>query len=293
MSLVVMTDTSANLPTALSRKLDIGILPFSYYINNVPHHVSDTAEFHGDDFYNMIRAGLVVNTSLIPPQTYTEYFEPVLKEGKDILFVGMSSGISGSLNSARIAAADLMEHYAGRTIEIVDALGASLGEGLHAVRAAKMRDEGYSLAETAEALRVHVQQMFQVFTVDDLGHLRRTGRLSNISAFVGTVLHIKPLLLGSPEGKIVAFAKIRGRKRSIQAMAEHYNRLVIEPEKQIVGIAQAGCRDESLYLESLIRAEKPPMEILNVEYEPVTGSHVGPGALALFFEGVVGVREMV
>ena len=134
--------------------------------------------------------------------------------------------------------------------------------------------------------------MFQVFTVDDLMHLRRGGRLSNLSAVVGTVLQLKPLLKGNKEGKIIAFSKIRGRKRSIEALAEEYERYVIDPENQIVGIAQAGCREDAERLEQLISRCHPPRQILTVEYEPVTGSHVGPGALALFFEGGENVRSM-
>ena len=132
--------------------------------------------------------------------------------------------------------------------------------------------------------------MFNVFTVDDLMHLRRGGRLSNLSAIVGTVLNIKPLLKGNEEGKIVAFAKVRGRKQSIRALAQVYDRLAVDPGEQTVGIAQAGCADDARMLAELLRANRPPRQILTVAYEPVTGSHVGPGALALFFESAEGVR---
>ena len=125
--------------------------------------------------------------------------------------------------------------------------------------------------------------MFNVFTVDDLMHLKRGGRLSNLSAMLGTVLQIKPILKGNEEGKIVAFAKVRGRKQSIKTLAQMYDKLVVEPEKQTIGIAQAGCREDAEMLISLLKQNRPPKEILTVEYEPVTGSHVGPGALALFF----------
>ena len=135
--------------------------------------------------------------------------------------------------------------------------------------------------------------MFNVFTVDDLMHLKRGGRLSNLSAIVGMVLNIKPLLKGNEEGKIVAFSKIRGRKKSIESLARAYETLAVAPEEQIVGIAQAGCREDAAYLEQLLRRICPPKEILTVEYEPVTGSHVGPGALALFFEGKEDVRSVI
>jgi DegV family protein with EDD domain len=122
-------------------------------------------------------------------------------------------------------------------------------------------------------------------------HLRRGGRLSNVAAIVGMVLNIKPLLKGNEEGKIVSFAKVRGRKKAIEALAERYDKLVVDPETQTVGIAQAGCREDAEMLISLLKQNRPPKEILTVEYEPVTGSHVGPGALALFFLSQEGVRS--
>jgi len=133
-------------------------------------------------------------------------------------------------------------------------------------------------------------KIYQVFIVDDLMHLRRTGRLSNISAVVGSVLGIKPLLKGNEEGKIVAFEKIRGRKQAIKAMAEKYYALAENTVKQLVGISYAGCREDAEYLAGLIRQKFPPKEIMIVRHEPVTGSHIGPGSLALYFEGGSSVR---
>lgn len=291
MSFNVVTDTSANLPSKLLKEKNITIVPFSYYVDGEENTCLDTEAFSGDEYYKMIKSGVHVTTSQVPPQRYIDCFEPMLKEGKDVIFVSMSSGISGSCSSAGIAARQLLEEYPERRIQVIDTLGASLGEGLIALRAAECRDGGMSFVDTVEELFRHVRRMCQIFTVDDLMHLRRGGRLSNLSAIVGTVLHIKPLLKGNEDGKIVAFAKIRGRKQAIAALAERYDKLVVDPEKQIVGIAQAGCRAESEYLESLIRKNRPPMEILNVEYEPVTGCHVGPGALALFFESDDKVRQ--
>ena len=183
------------------------------------------------------------------------------------------------------------EDYPRRRIEIVDTRGASLGEGLIALLAADLRDEGINTELAAARLRIASERMFNVFTVDDLMHLKRGGRLSNLSAMLGTVLQIKPILKGNEEGKIVAFAKVRGRKQSIKTLAQMYDKLVVEPEKQTIGIAQAGCREDAEMLISLLKQNRPPKEILTVEYEPVTGSHVGPGALALFFLSQEGVRS--
>lgn len=285
MSFTVITDTSSNLPTKLLKARKIGVLPFTYHMEGGSFNCLDTDSFNGDEFYNKIRAGLVVSTSQINPYDYEEVFAPILAEGKDIVFVSMSSGISGSFNSSCIARDTLLAEYPERRIVLIDTHAASLGEGIIALAAADLRDEGIDIDTTELKLKHLSERMCQIFTVDDLMHLRRGGRLSNLSAIVGTVLNIKPLLKGNELGQIVAFAKLRGRKRSIEAIAERYDRLVLEPEKQIVGIAQAGCRADAEYLISLLNKNRPPKEILNVEYEPVTGSHVGPGALALFFLG--------
>ncbi len=291
MGFVVATDTSSNLPTALIRANDIQEIAFSYFYEGEEHHCLDTEAFDGDAYYERIKKGLRVTTSQIAPQAYMDFFEPWLKEGQDIIYVAMSSGISGSCHSAHIAAEELMESYPGRRIEVIDTRGAALGEGLIALQAAKMRDEGVNTSLAAARLKLASERMFNVFTVDDLMHLKRGGRLSNVSAMLGTVLQIKPILKGNEEGKIVAFAKVRGRKQSIRTLAQMYDKLAVEPEKQLVGIVEAGCKAEAAELADMLRQNRPPREILTVEYEPVTGSYVGPGALALFFESEEGVRS--
>ena len=290
MAFAVMTDTSGNLPSRLLRERNIAVIPFSYYIDGREYQQLDTEKFDAESFYSRIRSGLRVTTSQIIPQRYRDEFEPVLQKGKDVLFVSMSSGISGSCYSAQLAAEELKEEYPERRIEVIDTLGASLGEGLVALRAAVLRDRGETAPAAAEKLRALSNRMFNVFTVDDLMHLKRGGRLSNLSAAVGFVLNIKPILKGNENGNIVSFAKLRGRKHAIRALADWYDRLAVKPEEQIVGIAQAGCREDAAYLAELLRKNRPPKEILTVEYEPVTGSYVGPGALALFFESEDGVR---
>lgn len=283
MRFVAVTDTSGNLPNQEVRKADLKVIAFPYFINGKEYTCLDSDSFCGDAFYAQIKDGMKVTTSQISPQQYADFFEPYLKEGQDVVFVCMSSGISGSCNSARIGAQMLLEQYPERRIEVVDTLGASLGEGLIALEAARLRDQGLDAETAATQLRDLAQRMFNVFTVDDLMHLRRGGRLSNVAAIVGMVLNIKPLLKGNEEGKIVSFAKVRGRKKSIEELAARYDKLAVDPEKQTVGIAQAGCREDAELLASLLRRNRPPKEILTVEYEPVTGCHVGPGALALFF----------
>ena len=240
-----------------------------------------------------MKAGQIVTTTQISPQQYADFFEPWLREGKDVIFISMSSGISGSYNSANIAADMLRETYPDRRVRPIDTRGAALGEGLVALQAAACRDRGMSFEETVAAMERLSTRMCNVFTVDDLMFLRRGGRLSNLSAIVGTVLNIKPLLKGDVDGRIVAFAKLRGRKRSIEALAEKYETLAVAPETQTIGVVNAACRADADRLIELLKRKCPPKEIIDVDYEPVTGCHVGPGALALFFEGPDNVRTAV
>ena len=285
MSFAIFTDTSANLPTPLLRQHGVTAIPFSYYIDGNEFTCTDTDYFDAASYYGSIRRGTVVSTSLINPDRYYESMLPVIKAGQDILFVGMSSGISGSYGAARLAAAQLREEFPDRQIETVDTLGASLGEGFLALRAVELREDGRSLADTAKELNELRYSMCQVFTVDDLMHLRRTGWLSNAAAVVATVLNIKPLLKGNENGNIVSFAKVRGRRRAIEAIADNYARLVADAAGQTVGIAHADCAEDADYLAELLRQAAPPRDFHIVDYEPVTGSHVGPGALALFVFG--------
>ena len=290
MSFQVVTDTSANLPTALAHERDIEIIPFSYIIDGKAYACTDTASFDAEGYYAMMKSGVRVTTSQVTPQQFEDAFEPLLADS-DVIYLSMASGISGTYNSACMAARQLAEKYPERKVHVIDTRGASLGTGLIALLAADMRDQGIATDEAVARLERHVLCMCNIFTVDDLKYLHRTGRLSNFSAVIGTVLHIKPLLKGSEEAKIVACAKVRGRKQAIRALAERYNRLAVNPEQQIVGIAQAACKEDADYLESLIQQNRPPKQILQVEYEPVTGSHAGPGALALFFLGDENVRK--
>ena len=292
MRFAVVTDTSGNLQKTQVEQYDLAVIPFLYNYKGEEHTCLDTDAFDGETFYRDLKEHAQVTTSQINPNTYREVFSRFLAQGRDVLYVSMSSGISGSCQSAMLGAADALESYPDRKIEIVDTRGASLGEGLIAIRAAELRDKGLDVTEAAKRLNRLSERMLNVFTVDDLLFLRRGGRLSNLAAVVGTMLHIKPILKGDEEGRIVAFGKVRGRRHSIEALAAQYEKFAVDPETQTVGIAHAACRADAEYLMKLLKMHRPPRSILLVDYEPVTGSHVGPGALALFFESTAGVRAV-
>ncbi|MEI3132384.1 MAG: DegV family protein [Oscillospiraceae bacterium] len=287
-----MTDTSSNLPTAYLQAENITVIPFTFHTESGEQSCMDTASFDAKAFYTAMRNGEKVTTSQIPPQRFVDNIRPMLENGEDVLFVSMSSGISGSYASSKIAANQLAEEFPERKILTVDTYSASLAEGIVVMRAVECRKEGLSIDETYQILRALRHRIAQIFTVGDLRYLKRTGRLSNLEAAVGTVLQIKPLLKGDPQGKIVCFAKVRGRQRAIEEMAKRYEELVVSPETQTVCISHADCEADAQILASMLRRSKAPKDILIVDYEPVTGSHVGPGALALFFVSDDNVRNI-
>ena len=288
----IVTDTSSNLPTAYLQAENITVIPFTFHTESGEQSCMDTASFDAKAFYTAMRNGEKVTTSQIPPQRFVDNIRPMLENGEDVLFVSMSSGISGSYASSKIAANQLAEEFPERKMLTVDTYSASLAEGIVVMRAVECRKEGLSIDETYQILRALRHRIAQIFTVGDLRYLKRTGRLSNLEAAVGTVLQIKPLLKGDPEGKIVCFAKVRGRQRAIEEMAKRYKELVVSPETQTVCISHADCEADAQILASMLRRSKPPKDILIVDYEPVTGSHVGPGALALFFVADDNVRNI-
>ena len=290
MSFSIFTDTSANIPTPLAREHEIGVIPLSYIRQGQEHFCLNTEEFDSRAYYGALKNGEKITTSQINPQRYVEYMDPALKEGKDILFVGMSSGISGSFHSAVVAAEQLQETYRDRRILMVDSLGASLGEGLQVLRAVDCRSKGMNLQETYDYLMELRSHVYQLFTVDDLMFLRRGGRLSNASALVGTILNVKPILKGNEKGKIVTFGKVRGRKKVMDQIAEKYDLLVRNAETQTVCISHGNCPEDAELLADMLKKHHPPKEILMVNHEPVTGSYLGPGALCVYFLGEQDVR---
>lgn len=290
MSFQIITDTASNITTKAANKYDIKVVPLTFIIDGEEFQFVDSDKFDYDAYYDDLANGVKVSTSQVSPGQYLEMFEPILEGGEDILFVGLSSGVSGTINSAKFAAKELIEEYPDRKIRVVDSLGASLGEGILAVKASELREEGKDIDEVADYLDVMRYEMYQVFVVDDLKHLKRTGRLSGALAALGTMLDLKPILKGDTEGKIVVNCKARGRKQAIKALAEKYRDLVVDPENQIVGISYGGFREDAVHLANLITKIAEPKKIWLVPHEPATGSHVGPGMIGLYFRSKDDVR---
>lgn len=285
MSFIIATDNTANLPMAIIREHDIKIVALPYFIDGKEYICTNLDEFDGEAYYNMLRERVCATTSLVNPGVFYELFEGFLKEGKDVLFIGLSSGVSGTLQSAELAANGLKKKYPDRKVIVIDSLAASLGEGLQVLKAARLRESGLGIEEVAEAIRAGIQHMCQVLIVGDLMHLCRTGRVSGVAAFIGSKLSIKALLRGSEEGQIVSYGRVLGRKRALHALADRYAQKQVNGSEQTIGIAHCGCLKDAEYLAGLIKEICAPREIIIVTYEPVTGAHVGPDTVALFFEG--------
>ena len=284
MSFAVFADGSANLPGSMLE--GISLLPCTYTAGDAVHtYLGDVDTFQGKEYYDALRAGAVIKTSLLNTQLFLDHFGPVLAAGQDLIYISMSSGISGTYQAAKIAAEELREEYPGRTVRIVDSLGCGFGSGLLACRAAQLSREGKSADQAADLLEADVPHICQFFTVDDLNFLKRTGRVSGAAAMIGSMLNIKPLLYGSPDGHMVSIAKCRGRKKSIEALVDKYREKVVDPEKQVVCISHGDCPEDAQLLAEKVRAVAQPGQLVICQHEPFSGAHVGPGMLALFFYG--------
>ena len=284
MSFAVFADGSANLPKSMLE--GISLLPCDYTVDGEPFtYWGDVDSFDAHSFYEGLRNGTVVRTTLLNTSLFLSRFAPILTQGIDIIYISMSSGISGTYNAARIAAQELMDLYSGRFVHIVDSLGCGFGNGLLAVRAAKLSREGVSAREAAAILDEEVPHTCQYFTVDDLNFLKNTGRVSGMSAKIGTVLNIKPILFGDKTGHIISCAKVRGRAKAIETLVKKYEEKRVRSGEQTICISHGDCLHDAELLASLVREITPEVPITICQHEPFSGAHVGPGMLGLFFRG--------
>lgn len=283
--LQIFTDTSSNLTVKLLKKYDLHQLAFNLSVNNTPVEYPEEEDFDGAAFYGDMRKGAVVSTSLINVNDFLEAFRPLLKAGDDILYIGMSGGISGTANSAQVAVQELTEEFPERRIIAIDTYAASLGEGLQAIKASKMRSEGKTIDEIASYLTEHRKNICQFFTVDDLMYLKRGGRISGASAAIGNILNIKPILIGDELGHIVLSSKVKGMKMALKSIASKFENLCSDMT-QTIGIAHADNEAGAENLLAMLREKGFKGECITVMYEAVTGSHVGPGTVALFYNGI-------
>lgn len=278
----IFTDNAANLPTELIDRWELGIVPIVCSREGEP--LDPFAPFDGKRFYTEMREGVSMSTSMPSMGTFLDAFTPVLEEGTDVLYIGMSGGISGTAALAHSVAEELNETFPERRIAAVDTRGASLGEGLVVLYAAALREQGKDFDEVLRLAEENCDHMWQVFTVDDLKYLRKTGRLYSAAVKVTNLLNVKPILMGDREGHIVLRHMNVGRKRSLDTVASRYRDKCTDKSLP-VGLAHADSAEDAQYVIDKLREAGCTGEITTVMYEPVTGSHVGPGTVALFFYG--------
>ena len=275
-----MTDNAANLPPELREQYNIREICLTYTVDG--RLVDGSAPFDGHDFYEALRRGAEVKTSMISPAAAREAIEPALAAGDDVLFLGISGGVSGTCWGVGLVAQELAAEYPGRRVQVLDTRGASLGEGLVVLEVAQLAQQGADMDAIVARAETLCGKMRQHFMVDDLKFLRRGGRLSGAAALAGTLLQIKPILQGDENGKIVVRTKERGRKKAMDTLIALYNELV-EDKSAPVGISHAAAPAEALHLTTRLRQSGCTGPILSVCHEPVTGAHVGPGMLAVYF----------
>ena len=284
MSFAVFADGSANLPRKMLE--GIQVLPCEYTLDGKPQtYWGDVEQFDARAFYDGLRSGHAVKTSLLNTQLFLTHFAPLLADGQDVIYVSSSSGISGTCSAARLAAQELMEQHPDRFVHVVDSLGCGFGNGLLAVHAAELSRQGTDVRKAAEILDAEVPHICQYFTVDDLNFLKNTGRVSGATAKIATVLNIKPILFGDATGHIVSCEKVRGRKRSIEALARKYEEKRLRLPYQDICISHGDCLADAETLAGLVRQITPGVSITICQHEPYSGAHVGPGMLGLFFRG--------
>lgn len=281
---VIFTDSACDLGPEILEKMNVKSLSLTLMYDS-DGTVYSNDEVDPKEFYKKMREGATAKTSAINSETFKSAFEQELKDGRDVLYIGFSSGLSNTYNAGRIACGELKQEYPDRKAIAVDTLSASAGFGLLLALTVKKRDEGATIeeaAEFAESTRLHLCHWF---TVDDLKYLKRGGRVSPTVAFVGGLLGIKPVMHMDNEGHLINMTKVRGRTAAIQALADKFGELAIDKTTGPVYICQGDCEDDAKALAKIVKDTYGVEVELTVFTGPVIGAHSGPGTLAIFFLG--------
>lgn len=281
---VIFTDSCCDVSPELLAKWGVPYANMTFSFDGEDKEYIGT-DISNHDFYDRMRQGAHARTAAINADTFARAFTPILEEGKDILYVAFSSGLSTTVNSAHMAADDLKESYPDRKIVIVDTLAASAGGGLMVYMAIAKKNQGATIEENAAYMESLVPQHCIWFTVDDLEYLKRGGRVSPLVAFAGGVLGIKPILQMDGEGHLVKVSTARGRKKAIEALAEKYAELSYEEKNTPIFISHAEAENDAKQLADILKQRHGAEVTLITEIGPVIGSHAGPGTIALFFIG--------
>lgn len=285
MKTILFTDSCCDLPISFVNENNIQVMPIIVNINgeDIPDDLGKSISHK--DFYSLIRNGKLPKTSQVNVDTFERNFKKYVREGYSIVYIGFSSALSGCGNSARLAKEIIDEEIKDADITIVDTKSASMGLGLLVYYAANMLKEGNSKEDIVNWLENNKLKVNHWFTVDDLNHLKRGGRVSSTVAIVGTMLSIKPIMHVDNEGRLIPISKVKGRKKAIKVLCDKLKEKIVDSENQTVFISHGDCIQEAENLKELILSEVKVKEIIINNIGPAVGSHSGPGTLALFFIG--------
>ncbi|MCR1949564.1 MULTISPECIES: DegV family protein [unclassified Clostridium] len=285
MKTVILTDSCCDLPISFVKENNIEIMQLRVNIkgDDIPDDLGQSIKYK--EFYDMIRSGEMPSTSQVNSYTFAEAFKKYSSEGYSIIYIGFSSALSGCVNSARIAKEAVEDEIKSADITVIDTKSASLGLGLIVYYAANMLKNGSTKEEIVNWIEENKLKVNHWFTVDDLNHLKRGGRVSSTVAIVGTMLSIKPIMHVDDEGKLTPVSKVKGRKKSIKELQEKLKEKIVSPEDQTIFISHGDCLAEAEHLRDLILKETKVKEVIINNVGPVIGAHSGPGTLALFFIG--------
>lgn len=283
---VIVTDSSCDLSAEMADELGLIVLPLSFNLKGKEYrNYLDGRELPFTEFYSHIRAGEDCTTSAVNVDAFASAMETILQSGKDVLCLAFSSGLSNTYNAAQMACSELAEKHPERKICAVDTLCASLGEGLILYLAVQEKRKGKTLEEVrdwAEEIKLHVCHWF---TVDDLHHLKRGGRISGATALIGSMLNIKPVLHVDDAGHLINMGKARGRRASLTALVDHLEETAIDPASQTIFISHGDSLEDAEFVaEEAKRRLGVKAAVINY-IGPVVGTHSGPGTIALFFLG--------
>ncbi|WP_207644573.1 DegV family protein [Clostridium nigeriense] len=285
MKTIIFTDSCCDLPISFVKENNIQVMSIRVNINgkDIPDDLGESISHK--NFYNLIREGEMPTTSQVNVNTFEEGFRKFVKEGYSIIYIGFSSALSGCINSARLAKETVLEDMKDADITIIDTKSASMGLGLIVYYATNMLKEGKNKEEIINWIEENKLKINHWFTVDDLNHLKRGGRISSTVAIVGTMLSIKPIMHVDNEGRLIPVSKVKGRKKSIKALQEKLKERIVNPEEQVIFISHGDCLEDAEHLRELILKELNVKDVIINNIGPAVGSHSGPGTVALFFIG--------
>ena len=285
MNYVFMTDSDSDLPYHLKEKYDIPVVYMPYALNGKEYFDDLGQTLDHKSYYDAMRNGANPVTSALNGASYLEYFEPILRSGKDVLFVAFSSKLSCTLQAANAAREELLKKYPDRKITIVDTLRISGPMTLLVLKAHELYRAGKPMEEVAAWLEANKLRAQAFFTVDDLKYLKRGGRISSAAAVVGTMLDLKPVIIEAADGTLQAGEKIRGRKKAIAYLVDAMLKAEPDPEESPFLVLHADAPEDAERLKALVEQKLPGARVLIEHVGPVIGAHAGPGTLALCFIG--------